>query len=151
MTLRLGSGHRVSKKSRFPACFPFYPMGSGCLDSDSHASTQEDRWIRGPFDLILTSLLETLDFKELDFSTFTPKTRSFLPLEARTEKLPSALTLHYENFHTCRKVEKIMQSNPFPLHLDLRARFLSLYLLISFFLIHFKVSCKCQYTLPLNT
>ena len=44
LTLRLGSGHRVSKKSRFPACFPFYPTGSGCLDLDSHASKQEDRW-----------------------------------------------------------------------------------------------------------
>ena len=44
LTLRLGSGHRVSKKSRFPACFPFYPTGSGCLDLDSHVSKQEDRW-----------------------------------------------------------------------------------------------------------
>ena len=89
--------------------------------------------IRAPFNLILTSLLKTLDFKELDFSTFTCKTRSLLLLEARREKLPSPLILQYENFRMCRKVEKIMQSNPFLLHLDLRARFPSLYLFISFF------------------
>lgn len=92
-----------------------------------------DGRIRAPFDLMLTLLLKPLDFKELDFSTFTCKTRSLLPLKARTEKLPSPLILHYENFHMCRKVEKIMQSNPFPLHLDLRPRFPSFYLLISFF------------------
>ena len=143
---------RFQRKAGFLPASHFIRWGLGVWTWTFMAQHKRtDGRIRGPFDLILTSLLETLDFKELDFSTFTPKTRSLLPLEARTEKLPSALTLHYENFHTCRKVEKIMQSNPFPLHLDLRARFLSLYLLISFFLIHFKVSCKCPYTLLLNT